>query len=321
MNKNSNQFITMTVGIIVAVIVASVVLIPIVNGMTEPTKTYYNGGMPYASPDTEDHTILVTDDSITVDGDPVDTSLFPGNFANYTLVFSESGEFVRLDYSANEIRVVLSAVLPTQYPLNSDETVTIAISGSTATISSSDTTKPTKTISDVLYYISTEGDYVLALNPHVSDESVLYGAGQTNFNVTQGTVASYTFTYAAWSGTLDDLSGTVIYVSTISGAEITYTTANSSISSVVATTTQADGSDLLRVDSVAVNYALVGSDSETYTPTATYTYFLAPAEVVYDNPNYVGGMTATILAVIPIFIILAILMGVVGMFLYRKESF
>lgn len=301
------------VGVIVAVLLTSTILISYIGTATSETATYTNEGMPFAAVDEGEHTIILTADSIEVDGEAIDMGLFPGDFSTYTIVYSEGGAFIRLDIVNDTLRWCSTTLK--NYPCNNGETVTISINGSTATIASSDTTLTSSTISNVLYYISTKGDYVLALNPYIKADSVVIGAGSTNFGTAQG-VPSSMFIYVAWGGAIDNLEGNVINFGTI-GSGATY-------SSVVVdgfdVNTTAVKTNLLRIDSVDIDF-IATSSSVDYPIAAIYTYFLAPREVVYDNPIYVGSDNSALLSVIPILVLAGVVVAVAAVIGRRAELF
>lgn len=302
-----NKLIGAVVAIATAVILIGSVLVTTLDRYDDETRTYTNDGMPYAAADSDDHTIVITADTITVDEEELDLTLFPEGFTQYTLVFTSDGDFIRIDYDADATRIVSSSL--TTFLLNSGETVTIAISGTDATITSSDTTVSSASMDNVAYYISSEGDYVMSLNPCVTSESAIIGAGQTNFGTSAG-LPAYTFTYASWSGTVESVTAAIVYLA----SSATYSAY--SIASTEVNTTAVEG-NLVRIDSVLLNYSLTSSDVD-YSVTATYTYFLAPATVAYDNPEYVGSTYAGLIAVIPIMVIVG-LVAATAVFITRRD--
>lgn len=277
----------------VCIVIIGGTLAPYVDNVSAETKTYTNEGMPYAAVDDDTHTIVVTDSSIEVDGEEIDQSLFP-DYTSLSIVYADAG-FIRLITNSVVVNVTFSG--STKSFSYSGYTVTITIVGDAATITTTEGSS-TATVSDVNYYVATAGDYVLSENPYVNGESVIYGAGSTSFS-TPNTVI-----YTVWSGTIEEIS-----------AEVLRTTNGSSVVSSTEVNTTNDTSNLYRVDSVLVNYTATYSGTD-YSTTSTYTYFLAPAEVVYDNPDYLGSTNAVILLAIVV-ITIAALLAVTARYLVR----
>lgn len=296
-----------SLGVVIAALLMSVLLVPIVSDATSAEKTIENTGMPFTEAG-GDHTIVVTSAGITVDGDTVDESLFPGTFTSYTLVYGEKS-FVRWAKGVNVLSVGDSITLR-QFTI-AENTITISLSDSTVTVSTTASSQ-TFTADDVLYYISPSGgDYVLALNPYVNDEQTVYAAGDTFYTGTgrPGTMRIW----VVWTGELDTITINASGYNASSYTGVTVDDATANITNV--------DSNLYRYDSVVFEYTATATVDEQDTEwpfTATYTYFLAPAEVSYDNPSYIGS-AAAMLAIVPLLVTVGIIMAAVGIFVSRRE--
>lgn len=290
---------TVIVGAIIGVLLLTSIVVPIVSSSTSETATYVNEGVFYTEADEDTHTIVMSSAGLSVDGEVVDTTKFPAGSA-YPLLLSDEG-YIMLDTANSRLRWI--DIANVNYPYAS-ETVTVSLAATTATISSSDTTLPEKTLANVDYYVSTAGDYVLSATPTVLADSVIYN-GSTTAHAGVGTM------YYVYSGTISDLTGSIVATNPSS------LRANVTITSTTATTTDL-GNGLYRIDSVGMAYTAVVSDTPTDLTSVPDTYMLAPSEIVYDNPNYVGSNLATILSIIPVFIAIAIVFGVMMLFSRRE---
>lgn len=272
-----NNLIGLTVALTVGIILVGSLVVPTITAFTDETRTYTNEGMPFAEVDEDTHTILVTSSGISVDGESLDLSLLPGSFTSYTLVYGENS---LIRYTTND--VYIQATVMGQIPVRFNYTegdVTISITGAAVTVTTTaDST--TVSLSDAKYYISTSGDYVMSLNPCVTAESEIIGAGYTSFSTPNTMIAT------AWSGTIENISATVLRT-TNGDAVVSDTTVN---------TSAVDG-DLVHIDSVLIDYVVTYQGTD-YECTSTYTYFLAPASVTYDNPDYLGAGPAAILGAV-----------------------
>ena len=304
------NILTLIITLVVGVIMTGALLAPVTNDYSEATKTIENVGMPYTEAG-GDHTIIVDVDGITFDGETVDMSKFPGNFQTYTLVYGEKS-FVRWG-ATNVLTVSDSDVLRT-FNVSSGNTVTITLSGTTVTVTTSASTQ-SFTANDVLYHISPSGgDYVLSLNPYVSEGDTVYAAGDTYFTTGGSVRPAPIRLWIVWTGEGDNIT---ISANGFSGSGYDAVSVADPI-----VTLNNPTSNLYQYESIVFDWtatATVEGESTEYPLTSTYSYFLAPAEVTYDNPNYVAG-GAGLISVIPIIVIVAILMVAVGAVAYRRAD-
>lgn len=297
--------ITLAVGIILA----GSLLAPLLDDYSTATYTYTNQGMPFAAVDEDTHTITVdADGNITSDGVTLDLSMFPGTYKQYTIVYSDTA-FVRYDINTVQVQTRYSGSAGVAY--NFSDGVTITISGTSATIKN-DRTSSSTTITDVTYYIASEGDYVLALNPYVTTDSVMYGAGQTYFGTSQGIPAA-TNIYVTWKGTLDDIDSTILYWS----AGSTYPT---NVPDGYTLDVSETYPGLFKVNAINIKYAITSTSDHTYSLQSKYTYFLAPKEIVYDNVNYIGSQYVGLLGAILTITIVGIVVAAIGAIFIRRND-
>lgn len=295
-----NKIITTVMTIVVGVIVIGSVLAVTVSDYSTSTLTYTNEGMPYAEVDEDTHTILLKTNTITVDGEDIDLSLFPSGFSNFTIVYGVE-DFIRYNIlsGGNSISLRGANITNVSVTPTDDAPVTITISGSDVTIAYT----ATKTFSDAIYFISPDGDYVLTANPTVTDDTVMYGEGETSFGTSAGVPVTLALT-TYWTGTTASVTATVL-----SYTAPAYTSCEVASTGVNATEVV---SGLYHIDSVLINYVATYDGTE-YNTTSTYTYFLAPITITYDNPNYLGSEFVGLLGAIVVIAVAGILITAVGM--------
>lgn len=293
-----NNIFALVIALVVGIILAGSVLMPVMNTYDEPTRTYINEGIPFelADPnDTDTHTIIVDANGITSDGISVGSDLF----VDYTIVF---GEHSIIRYTSTTGRVAYGGIDTSEssgqnwIDLRSGDTeqvLTITISGDSLTAVNGTTTK---TIEDQWAFISTEGNYRYTLNPCVTSTDRIIGGGVTYSPFSSATVICF-------DGTTEGINaGVYRYSPTVTIDDITVNT------STVTT-------NLLKIDSIVFDCTQSDTDK-----TATYTYFLAPEKITYNNPEYMGNNYATLLGAIPIMVIVALLMLAVGAIALRRAD-
>lgn len=290
----NNKLIGLTIGAAVAIIVLASVLAPITDSYSSEYVTYTNEGVPFDTVDDGTHVIEITNSDgvkITVDDKAVDMAPFLtlGDSSVSILLFDDA--FARVVVSTAQFRVMTAEYVDT-LTMTSSSDIVITLNGDTATITG---LTNTRTISGCTHYVSTQGDFVMAKNPIVLESSEILGAGQTYFSAWNSNI------FLAWSGSGDDISSNVFRQNGFDDVpELTNVTVNKTDV----------GNSAYRIDSVVFKYAAAVSGASV-TPSAAYTYFLAPAEVQAPNENYIGA-GAALIGVLPMLVIIAVLVGVVS---------
>ena len=290
----NNKLIGLTIGAAVAIIVLASVLAPITDSYSSEYVTYTNEGVPFDTVDDGTHVIEITHDNgikIAVDDEAVDMAPFStfGGDSVSILLFDDA--FARVSVSSSQFRVITVDYVDT-LTMNDSSDVVITLNGGTATITGLTTTR---TITGCTHYVSTQGDFVMAKNPIVLESSEILGAGQTYFSAWNSNI------FLVWSGSGDDIESSVFRQNGFDAVpELTNVTVNKTDV----------GNDAYRIDSVVFKYAATVSGA-AIAPSATYTYFLAPAEVQAPNENYIGA-GAALIGVLPMLVIIAVLVGVVS---------
>lgn len=148
-------------------------------------------------------------------------------------------------------------------------------------------------------YIASDGEMAMSSNPYVVEDSdVILGGYAHDLATTTGDTVSVGYTYAGKVS--DPVADAVLAPVSAGGNAAVSTEADPELSSV--------RTDLLRVDGIL--FTTEWSDGGE--SVATYSYFLAPYEVVYSNPEYIGGSNATLLGAVVVIAVVAILMMAVG---------
>ena len=236
-----------------------------------------------------------TDDPDVITGSPVAT-------ASTSVVFGD-GAIVRL-YSTGDVRLITSSTTVNLGQVSADNSVTLKITDST--LSYTDSSGAAGTASGVLAYLSSTGEMALRANPYVTETSTVIIGGIThNLISTDGDTVTIGYTATGKIGELSSV--TVLSPTSKDGNKVSSTAVDVNLSTQI--------SNLKRVDSVLFDTTW----SDGGQTTATYTYFLAPAEVAYDNPSYVEHGAALISACI-VMVIIAILMLAVRATVHRDDD-
>ena len=281
----------------IGIMVFAALLVPVVNDGVSTEKTYYNEGVPFAlanDQDTAEHTIIIDSTGLTSDGVTMDaTDILPGS---YTIVFGEHSIF---RYDPTDGRVSRGGTVAegtaaqwgTLRNSNSDEVLTITIVGDLLTWVNGEYNG---TFEDQWAYISNVGTYRYLLNPCVTSTDRIIGGGVTYSPFDSATVICF-------DGTIDNITGGI------------YRAAPAAVLNDIRVSTSEITTNLVKIDAIYFD-ATQGDVNKT----ATYTYFLAPHAISYENPDYVGDNTADVLGVLPLILICALIMGVVGYAVYQR---
>lgn len=280
--------LTLIITMVVGIIMTGALLAPIISDNTDTEKTLTNVGANYSLYEAgETHTITFTTDSMITDGvaQPLpDIS----RYGSATIAYGEGG-LLRLASNGVSWWGNISGEGSSRF-IGSASSTTITISDAGACTATG--ANNSRSFSGTIMYANPSGNLALTYNPYVLEDSTIYGCGTTTVDA----IAYGIY----WSGNVSEITANAIVPPTQTFGTIETNTTN--------TTT-----NLLQVDSVVIPNDTAGTDF-------TYTYFFAPKEITYDNPNYVGSENAAILGAIPIVVIVAILMLAVGAIAYRRAD-
>lgn len=261
------------IAVFVGVLVTATILVPVVGGFTDDEVTIENTGARYSLYELGDtHTITFTADSMITDGvaQPLpDTS----DYGSATVVY---GTGIFRYHSDGNIRfwgVLSGGDINRSLGLAVNVTITIDETGTARAINSDSSVVP-REFSGTLMYANPSGDYALSKTPYVVDDSPIYGCGNT-------VISDVTYTLS-WAGSVED------------GITVSWVYPPEQETGEIVVNTSEVRSNLLKIDSIVI--PIEGTDGE-----ATYTYFFAPYEVSYDNPNKLDNSTYTaLLLVLPV---------------------
>lgn len=188
--------------------------------------------------------------------------------------------------------------------------ITVTIKNDVLTYTASGDTDPT-TVDKMLAYLANKGVYSMCLNPVVADTSeIILGGYVHSITTTESDTVSIGYCASGEFGTFSatDITATLDPYNETDSELQTVTTAVA-----VTSHTQEGTSDKLKqIDSIV----FTGTWPDTGESTATYTYFLAPHDVVYYSEG--DYEWAQIMQIIPIFIVIGIIVGL-AYTLFRKS--
>ena len=287
------KIVGISVAVLVSLVVLAGVLMPVLDDATATTDTFTNEGyfnVRY-SPTTDvslswDHT---DPKKVTVDGDvydlsniSVDCTLVCGD--NWIIRYRGSNDSMAY-WGSSGAAIVASASAGTDFTATcSGGSLSISAGTSTATDSYTD-----------LYCIDSDGSFVMKktdTSAYLNGDSPFYAIGVTNLN--GGQVAMIKLT-----GTIDDgVSADGYRVSSPTFSNIS-----------MDTVTDGNHKDLYQLSKITGTI----TDANSVSTNFTYSYFIVPAEVTAERSIHFTDNQNALLAVIPMLVIIAILIGVVAL--------
>lgn len=282
----TNKLVAGIVAAAIAVIVLAGVLMPALNNATSTQDTYINVGWYYMTDTTDEHTYVFDGTKWTVDGEELQNVTASRNIiATDTFLIRGSGQ-LRGDYSATmascNLTVSSGAVTGTYY------------SGSTEYTANWPFT--------TFYGASTsEADYIMSnatYSPvaYLNGDSIIFAHGITKLSDNN----YYDFLI---TGDVDNGVTVECGVSTVTISDISVNAAPNS-----------SHLDLYEFQSVTFTATLNGNDTAV-----SYNTLVVPSEVTAEKAQHLSDPMNAILNVIPIIIIVAVLLGVVAIFIIRRE--
>lgn len=311
----SKGIITVAVTVTVAVIVLAGILMPVLDDATTTEDKFTNDGVLYArtlDADSEciisfDHTTptIVTIDDVDIDMIELTTAL---NTQQITIAFSDDW-FIRCLYNAGNKAIVVykcgtsSAQAIGGASESNGNDMTVTISSGAATITYGETTLNYNIDADGMVLSSKKADYIIKSSTdevYVNSDSIVYGAGRTD-NALGTSNSSFN---AISKASIDD-GVTLLYYSpqyTISADEsVTYTT-------------DSGHKDLYLLK----NYVFNLTDNGGVDHPITYGQIFVPAEVTAERSVHFTDSMNGLLAVIPMLILVAVLIGVAAVVLRNR---
>lgn len=304
--------ITVAVTVTVAVIVLAGIMMPVLTDATTTEDTYLNDGYfrmsSITSDDETDYTIswdVATPNTIVVNDVPVAMN-FAGAPSQVTVVFDNDWMF-RANISNGAITNI-SYITNAGGSTVANSTIDIVLSGGSMSVTM-DTTSKTEDYT-VAYIPDTKGEYVMKKSDstaYVFADSNLIAFGMSKVN-TSGIQSERGVTFIG-----DIADGVTPYI----WRPPTDTT--STITDVAINATEnSNHIGLYDLTNVTMVFHYVNNDESVTDTTLTYSYFLVPSEVTAERTTHLTDSQNVLLAVIPIFILVAVLLGVVAVVLRSR---
>ncbi len=292
----------------ISIIVLASVLIPVLDDATATNDTFKNEGWVHMKKydttaeitafwdHTKPHQITVgsTDIELPIGAPGAEFVLTACGTATFLLRYSSTSETTgALLYNDVNGNLTASTAAGTD--------MTISISGGTITATVTGQTARTGTYTDYLFFVSDDtGGYVMkkpTVKAYLNEDSEVVGIGRTAL----GTNGTFSFVIEGniedgWTGSVYQTTGPVL--SDITGV---YSVVDSHL-------------DLYSFDKIT----LTATISDTDYP-VTYNQVIVPYEVTAEKAQHLTDGMSAILNVIPIMIIIAVLLGVLGLYMIRRE--
>ena len=304
----NTKIVGISIAAVIGIIVLGSVLMPILDDATAVNEKFTNEGY-YNMDLVEDNSSTVirwekaSPSIFTIDGESFDMSAFTSLNRSYTIIGSDT---LVCRYYPQTTRTLVQVYTNTNdyYAYSTQDTMTyveLSISNGTLTITSdkSDYSSGTVSIGTECFVINPTGEY--AVMKKATDPAYVLGDSPIRFIGVTGSSSANTFgTYG--TGSIDDgMDLSVLYL----GSSYTSVT----FSDPTPTMTPVDGfKSLYSLDKYDFTATVDGSDQGV-----TYSYFIVPSEVTAEKAQHLSDNQNQLLAVIPLLIIVAILLGVVAL--------
>lgn len=311
--KIDESLIPKIIGIIVAVIVATVVLIPITEEATATTDTFTNEGYFRMSEiEATDDTAYVltwdvtTPNTINVNDIPIKMDLTNAP-AQVTICF-DNDWMLRANITSGSISTI-TYIPNTGATTLASSTMEVTLEAGSVTAVMDSTTKTEDYT--VAYIPDNNGPFVMKKSDNVAyinSNSEMVACGMSRAN----TSGIFTERGIVFNGSIEDGITPTIWrpptdtTSTITDVEINATQDGKYIG-------------IYKLSNITMVFNYV-DDDQTVQTNLTYSYFLVPAEVTAEKAVHADDMTNTIISTIPIFVVLAILMGIVGLMYFNRNG-
>lgn len=309
MNEISSSKLTQAVvGIIVAVMVLGIVLVPVLSQATETEKTFVNNGGFYPMKE-----ISATDEgTYTLEWEKTNTTELTINGVTFDAYGSYGSAITTI--ACGDDWIIRYSSADNQYGYcqtyngvqwagdGSSKSLTATAANGTLTVnvvSGSDTTITRTYTYDTMYAIDTDvSDDIMKKStetPYVKGDSTLYAMG-----ITTGITG-----LVKVEGNIDD--GVTVDVI---GQD------DEVVSNIVIDKTPVSGyNDLYTISKITFDVEIGGT-----TTNCVYSYFIVPYEVIAELSDHPTSMMITLINIIPVFVVLAIILGVCGLFYYRRNE-
>lgn len=294
------------VAFVVAIILVTCVLVPIINDSTSAEITRVNSGDRFALVSTENattHTITAarTGNATTLALDTDTAIKMPKN--NTPLIYGD--DWMVMIYKNGNIEYIVGDGTGNKMltPDTGDYSISMTISVPTGTFSATEYSASAFSDNDTIAYPNPTGTYVLTSRPYLLPDSTIYMAYYGQLNGTGGNTVTIGY---IGTGSASTLASNVSEISPVSDPayDITDSTVNVSINEISTVAVQ--------LGSVSVVTEWDDSGTAKGTTTANVQYVLAPQTVTYENPNYDdNGAINAIIGIIPLLVVVGIVLGAI----------
>lgn len=321
-NTSDDTLIAKIIGLVIAVVIVGMVLVPFVTEATTTEKTFNNNGYyPLIKIDENTEATIVWDSSnpaaFTIDGTLID---FP-TLGRLTILGSDS-ICMRYNTASNTHQVqVFGSYSGTQGYIAAAEAsghvMTLEISQGIVSVTVEDSlgaVQGTKTfdLGNDAYILApndTEADYVAVMKittekAYLLGDSEIIICGMSIANNQSGAIGVF-----GKGNMTDGMDFSTFYVGSSYSGDVTFT-------DVVAYSESVTGYvDLYTLEkyTATINY----NDTSTE---ATYNYFIVPVEVTAELSQHPSNIEITLYQMIPILVVLGLIVAIVGMLAYNKYS-
>lgn len=295
------------VSLAVVVICVAAIMMPVLNEATTTEKTFTNEGAFYVEADPSD-TYTIEYDKATKQGVIYinDTALDLSFTTGYTIMALDKS-MLRLQSSDSTLQYKGNGAYITGI-VNADLTISNGtVSGTYQTTPGSDLDWPETTYTDV--YIASPSEQELVMTEYnatskVLGDSEIFALGQTMVNSVW-----YLFKI---TGTVED-GVTVACLDRTTGEEVE----GAVISNLSINKTAVDGYlDLYDLTSITFTVTL----ADTSTANCTYSAYIIPAEVTAERSQHLSDAENMILNAIPALVIVALVIGALGVFVTSRRD-
>lgn len=316
MNEISSSKLTQAIiGIIVAVMVLGIVLVPVLSQATETEKTFENTGYYYmdkiASNDADAYTIKwdATDaGTLIVNGKDIHVGDWGTTYGMTLTIFATETDIFRVGpapgvQTLSWIQLRGSTINYAQASSSFDATIQ---EGNISVQLDAEPTPRTLTYTEAYMISADKSDYVMKKmneSVYMLPDSPIFSMGYSvisNGSGNDNVVLSV-------SGTIEGVEVDVIRSSGVN--PITFSDFN------ISTTPVSNYVDLVKFDKITFVATDNGADTDM-----TYSYVVVPAEITAELTEHPTPMMITLINIIPVFVVLAIILGVCGLFYYRKNE-
>lgn len=308
--SSSSKLTQAVVGIIVAVMVLGIVLVPVLSQATETEETITNSGyyrMNHYEIDTpvtfswsyEKPNTVVTNGveyEIPKTPDPGSTMTLIGD-TNWAIrgAFNSSGEITQLNYIGSSGSIIRATVA-------NSSTVDLTMENGVMSGTVGDSTLSDKAY-EQLYIVDKDGSYIMK-----NKNESAYLKADSEFFAYGNTIIDSSYLGLEINGSIEDGANVVIWRGengfTIDTPVLNYTEPSKYV-------------DTYELSTITLNATRISD--ETVTP-ITYSYFLVPYEITAELSDHPTSMMITLFNTIPVFIVLAIILGVCGLFYYHRNE-